>query len=195
MKPFEEILPRHSDAQVGDRRVQRLRIVRNGLWEGDRIQRIVPGQNLKQGGGIFHASGNRAYRIHRVGRRNNAAGAHTAIGSLKANDAAERAWNTNRASIVAAYRTKAHSCRDGRRGTSGGAARNPGGVPGIVHRAEAACRPGAFECHLVKIQLSEENYTRGLQPSGDFRIFRRYAVTENFTGSRCSHARGVDIVF
>ena len=52
MKCFEEVIARYADAQVGDRRVQGLRIIRDGLVECDGIGGIVASQDLQERGGV-----------------------------------------------------------------------------------------------------------------------------------------------
>src|SRR5215467_2292810 len=61
-------------------------------------------------------------------------------------------------------------------------------------RSEAAGGAGAFEGHLIQVQLAEEDYTGAFETAGDLGICSRHSVFEDACRSRSLDASGVDVV-
>ena len=171
-----------------------LQIVGDRFGGGDGVLGIVAGEHLEQEGGVLHGSRDGADGVHGIGGGHHAARADAAVGGLEADHAAVRAGNADRAAIVTADRAEAEPGGD----RGGGAGRRSAGdaveIPGIVGGAEAAGGAGAGECHLIQVQLAEEDDARGLQAPGDLCVFGGDSILEDLRGRRGEDARGVDVV-
>ena len=192
VQPFGHEFAGHAEAHAFEVGTGEVGVVLYGARRRGGIAFVVPGDDGKHKGGVFHGAGQRADLIERGTVGDDAVAGYAPVGGFEAHAAAQGCGLADGAAGVRAEGGVALVRGDAGGRAAAGASGDAFWIAGVAGRAEGGVFRGGAHSELVHVVLADDDRPGFLQAFDHKGVIKRIEAAEDFGAGRGARALGDD---